>query len=530
MPEPDKTPESAPLGKIAGYRLDSLIGAGEAGVLYKALQVSVNRPVALLVLPARLAADGRYVARFLRDARAAGRLQHPNIVSAYQVDKSPDGHYYFAMEYVDGPSLQNLVEREKRLSEKQAVDIILGVARGLAHAEAVGLAHRDITPENILIGLHGMPKLAGFGLARARGGAEGGKGIRGDIRALGAALRYALTGDAGGRRPAPSPPVAAVLRKMTAKDPAKGYESAAALVAALEALQGGKKAGAPRAAQAGPPRRRSKQVVKTARRRAPFPVGLVVVVLVLAAAVAIYAIPRLRKPGPDAAPRDTGSSQQTSPAPAPPWPATREGLLLAWGPGRSHAWSLRGKARYGKSGALLLGGGAALDEGVGTSILRACKKSNALTVEAVLAPADLRQKGPARIVSFSTDGDTRNFTLGQKLEHLVFRLRTPATGENGSRPETVLFRLPSARATHIVVTYEAGLLQCYADGKHVGRSGRVQGDFSNWEPHHFLLGDEHSGSRDWDGRLHAVAVYSRALAPGEVWQNYLRYHAGDVAR
>ena len=134
----------------------------------------------------------------------------------------------------------------------------------------------------------------------------------------------------------------------------------------------------------------------------------------------------------------------------------------------------------------------------------------------------LIQSGPARIVSLSTDAFTRNFTLGQHDGYLVFRLRTPATGENGTNPEVRLCRLDDRDPHHLLVTYENGRLSCYLDGQQVASSGQIQGDFSNWTSHYLTLADEWRASEDargWRGEIHALAVYSRALGAGEALRN-----------
>lgn len=212
------------------------------------------------------------------------------------------------------------------------------------------------------------------------------------------------------------------------------------------------------------------------------------------------------------------------------WPGREDGLVFAWadgsvnnvvrGPGGASlacGASPRGRARYGAGWAMDLSGGAFLagDE-AGARLLEACRKSNELFVEALVTPDRMDQTGPARIVTFSTDPGTRNFTLGQQDDRLIFRLRTPATGPNGTNPETAVGRLKAAgRTHHVLVTYRPGRLLGWIDGDKTLDSIAVLGDFSNWEPHHLLFGDEWTGERDWAGRVEAAAVGARFVSDEE---------------
>ena len=163
-----------------------------------------------------------------------------------------------------------------------------------------------------------------------------------------------------------------------------------------------------------------------------------------------------------------------------------------------------------------LGGGAFTVQGADQALLEACKASNELTIEAIVRADKRDQRGPARIITFSRDPRNRNFTLGQDRDRLIFRLRTPQTGPNGSKPQLTLCRIPMLTASHVVVTYRQGVIVCFINGVAVLTSRRVKGNFSNWEPCRLLFGDEWSGERDWAGSLAAVAVYSRALTSAEV--------------
>ncbi|NQT85787.1 protein kinase, partial [bacterium] len=151
--------------RIGGYELIATLGKGGMGVVLKARQVSMDRVVALKVLLPRLAENEAFVERFLREARSAAKLSHPNIVQAHDVGKA-DGYYYFAMEFVDGTTVKDMVKAKGRLDEKTALNIVGAVARALEHAHEHGIIHRDIKPDNIMVTRKGEVKLADLGLAR----------------------------------------------------------------------------------------------------------------------------------------------------------------------------------------------------------------------------------------------------------------------------------------------------------------------------------------------------------------------------
>lgn len=218
------------------------------------------------------------------------------------------------------------------------------------------------------------------------------------------------------------------------------------------------------------------------------------------------------------------------------WPARKDGLVylfqtadqpnLSPGPDghpRSFPLAPRRRGRLDRHQALVLTGGAYTAPEVDGPLLEACRKSGQLTIEALVAPDHLNQKGPARIVTFSSSANERNFTLGQQDDRLVFRLRTPATGLNGVNPEVSLGRLDSTAPRHVAVTYRPGEMACYLDGKEIYRGHEVQGDFSNWSPQHFLLGDEWDGARDWAGKLEGVAIFNRALDADEIGRDAAHY-------
>ena len=188
------------------------------GAVYKARQKSLDRVVALKVLPPRIAKSATFIERFQREARASAKLCHPNLVQGIDVGQDPKSKlWYFAMEFVDGPTLKKLMKQERRLKEKRALEIVREVARALDAIHSVGMIHRDIKPDNILLTSAGEVKVADFGLTRevdddaemtqagsavgtphymppeqVRG--ENDLDIRSDLYALGATLFHILTG------------------------------------------------------------------------------------------------------------------------------------------------------------------------------------------------------------------------------------------------------------------------------------------------------------------------------------------------
>lgn len=164
-PPPPSTEPHPLADAIKGYRIEKRLGAGGMGDVYRAQQISLDRPVALKILPAHLAEDEEFIERFVVEARAAGKLSHQNIVAAVDIGES-NGRYFFAMELVDGPTLQQVILRDGALDESFALDTAKQVARGLRHACLQGLIHRDIKPANIMFTPEHIAKICDFGLAR----------------------------------------------------------------------------------------------------------------------------------------------------------------------------------------------------------------------------------------------------------------------------------------------------------------------------------------------------------------------------
>jgi len=148
------------------YRLLTCIGSGGMAVVYEGMDMLLERRVAVKVLRQRFASDPEFLERFQREARAAANLDHPNIVTVFDVGKD-DGHHYIVMEYVDGRDLKTIIRQKGRLSVAEALDITAQVASGVGHAHKAGVIHRDIKPQNVLVTRAGRAKVVDFGIARA---------------------------------------------------------------------------------------------------------------------------------------------------------------------------------------------------------------------------------------------------------------------------------------------------------------------------------------------------------------------------
>jgi serine/threonine-protein kinase len=203
--------------QIPGYQILGKLGAGAMATVFKARQLSLDRIVAVKVLPKKLSENPEFVERFKKEGIAAARLSHSNIVQA--IDAGVAGEYlYFVMEYIEGRTVYDDLANGKIYSEKDALDIVIQVARALEHAAERGLVHRDVKPKNIMLTKQGVAKLADMGLARETedreaAAAEAGRAygtpyyispeqIRGeeyidfkaDIYSLGATLYHMVTG------------------------------------------------------------------------------------------------------------------------------------------------------------------------------------------------------------------------------------------------------------------------------------------------------------------------------------------------
>ncbi|MFG2962468.1 MULTISPECIES: Stk1 family PASTA domain-containing Ser/Thr kinase [unclassified Streptomyces] len=148
------------------YRVDARIAVGGMATVYRALDVRLDRVLALKVMHPALAVDGSFVERFIREAKSVARLAHPNVVQVF--DQGTDGTYvYLAMEYIAGCTLRDVVRERGALQPRAALDILEPVLAALGAAHRAGFVHRDMKPENVLIGDDGRVKVADFGLVRS---------------------------------------------------------------------------------------------------------------------------------------------------------------------------------------------------------------------------------------------------------------------------------------------------------------------------------------------------------------------------
>ncbi len=157
-----------PAQQIPGFQVLSKIGQGAMAVVFKAKQLSLDRIVAIKVLPKRLSDNPEFVERFYREGRAAARLNHPNIVQAFDVGES-GGYHYFVMEYIDGKTVYDMINDGRPLDELEALHQVLQSAKALEHAHSQDLIHRDVKPKNLMLTKGGDVKLADMGLAREMG-------------------------------------------------------------------------------------------------------------------------------------------------------------------------------------------------------------------------------------------------------------------------------------------------------------------------------------------------------------------------
>lgn len=265
--------------RIGGYEIISKIGEGGLGVVYKARQLSMGRLVALKVLHPKWAKDEEFRKRFLLEARIVGRLSHQNLIQVYDVGRDR-GTLYFSMEYVDGTTVEKILDTDGAMPLDKALEIATQMLRAITYIWKHGIIHRDIKPGNIMITKGGVAKLGDFGFVKSHFDSllsEDGEVLgtpdyispeqamgkedvdfRSDLYSLGASLYHMVTGKApfGGSsssvmrkhiREEPTdvkkmkrdvPDAAAyIIRKMMAKDPDERYQSTQELFEDLEMVK-----------------------------------------------------------------------------------------------------------------------------------------------------------------------------------------------------------------------------------------------------------------------------------------------------
>ena len=161
---------SEPAAQISHYRIESRIGAGGMGEVYKARDETLGRIVALKMLPLEFTSDPERVRRFRQEAFAASRLNHPNIITIFEIVHQ-DGNHFIAEEYVEGQTLRELLtdaetKKQRSLSLEKALDIGIQILGALKAAHTAWIIHRDIKPENIMVREDGLVKVVDFGIAK----------------------------------------------------------------------------------------------------------------------------------------------------------------------------------------------------------------------------------------------------------------------------------------------------------------------------------------------------------------------------
>jgi len=245
-----------------GYEIESLIATGGMGAVYCAVQKSLDRTVAIKILPDEFSKDASFCAGFEAEAKAMARLNHPNLIGVYDFGEV-EGMLYIIMEYVPGKSLFHSAHGIA-IDPGEVICLVTGICNGLAHAHENGIVHRDIKPSNILLDLNAQPKIGDFGLARPveRKDTEGDDifgtphytapevvnspesvGFRADIFSVGVVLHELLTGLLPADDPRPvsairgcDPRFDAIIRRATNPDPELRYANAAEIARDLYAI------------------------------------------------------------------------------------------------------------------------------------------------------------------------------------------------------------------------------------------------------------------------------------------------------
>jgi serine/threonine protein kinase len=298
-----------------GYEIQGLIATGGMGAVYGAVQKSLERTVAIKILPTELSKDAAFCAGFEAEAKAMARLNHPNLIGVYDFGEV-NGMLFIIMEFVPGQSIYHSAYGIA-IDPKEVIRLVTGICDGLAHAHENGILHRDIKPSNILLDLNAQPKIGDFGLARPiERKIEEGEEIfgtphytapevvdaphtvdyRADIFSVGVLLHELLTGKLPADDPRPasvisrcSPRFDAIIRRATQPLPSARYASAKELAADLRAIEASMTLGSPRTTpQAGPRPARQVRRPIVRKKQSSGMMSIVLVLLVLCGGYAAY--------------------------------------------------------------------------------------------------------------------------------------------------------------------------------------------------------------------------------------------------
>ena len=245
-----------------GYEIQCLIACGGMGAVYRAVQRSLDRTVALKILPREFTSDAAFCAGFESEAKAMAKLNHPNLIGVYDFGEA-DGMLFIIMEYVPGQSLYHSAHGQA-VDPQEVIRLVTGICNGLAHAHDHGIIHRDIKPANVLLDLNAQPKIGDFGLARPQDrkdeageeifgtphytapevvGAPQKVDTRADLFSVGVVLHELLTGKLPADDPRPAstiircdPRFDAIIRRATHPSPEMRYRSASEIAAELQVI------------------------------------------------------------------------------------------------------------------------------------------------------------------------------------------------------------------------------------------------------------------------------------------------------
>jgi len=544
-------------GVIGPYQLRECLGHGGAGAVYRAVHGRSGREVALKVV--RIAEEGpaRDLEQVAHEAMAMAALRHPHVVTCYSFGE--DGrHLYLALELLAGGDTARLVARNGCLDESTIRTFASQCAQGLAAIHGAGLVHRDIKPSNVLLDGKGHAKLADFGLACLRDtphaasgdfgtpaylppeavGGEQPADFRGDIYSLGATMFFWAAGaspfagdnalatlhriltspppDLAALRSDLSPELVEIIATAMARNREQRFPDAPALLAALRGELPALAAPVatipvpiPIPASGAAPTRPWQRV----RVVAPWAVAAVLAVSVV---LSLSGANRVAIPAPVAPPNPVAA------APAVAAVRSRDGYRLAWlGDPLAHFGEV-GAVRYSLAGARLhLADEAWLDGAPVPELAGQLAAAGDFAVELVIAPANLIQEGPARILSLGLTPRTASLMIGQSGSRLEVRVRTTATNPDGTRPHLVSGDgVLGGGRQHVIFVRTGHAHRLFIDGRMVADVD-VPGDLQAWDAQHPLsVGNDHRGGFPWAGSIDRIVLRAGAWTGEEVAARY----------